>query len=210
MSQAATELGYSVSATFYRVKTFLRAGLLYVTREEKRSGRPIKHYRSVADAFFIPFDRTPYASLEERLSAQLEPFLHELMQRLARAYRENGWDGQSMYRGEDGTVWTNFAADTLENPVLNLVLENFVSPVVLYRDATARLTGEEARELQRTLNELFERSLESREKGKPYTLQVALVPLEPTSRRRRTPRSLCLRGSGCRGARHSLDTEGCA
>ncbi len=173
VSQAASELGHSVSTTYYRVKTFLRAGLLYVAREEKRAGRPIKHYRSVADAFLIPFETTPYAGLEERLSAQLEPFLHDLVQRLARAYRENGWDVQSMYRGEDGTVWTNYAVDTLENTVI----ENFQSPVVLYRDATAQLTDEEAKELQRTLNNLFERSLENRKQGKPYTLQVTLVPL---------------------------------
>ena len=173
VSQAAAELGRSVSATLYRVKTFLRAGLLYVAREEKRSGRPIKHYRSVADTFLIPSETTPYAGLEERLSAQLEPFLHDLVQRLARAYRENGWDVQSMYRGEEGTVWTNYAVDTLENAVI----ENFRSPVVLYRDATAQLTGEEAKALQRTLNDLFERSLERRGQGKRYTLQVALVPL---------------------------------
>ncbi len=74
VSQTAAELGRSVSATLYRVKTFLRAGLLYVAREEKRSGRPIKHYRSVADAFLIPSETTPYAGLEERLSAQLERF----------------------------------------------------------------------------------------------------------------------------------------
>lgn len=63
--------------------------------------------------------------------------------------------------------------DTLENTVI----ENFQSPVVLYRDATAQLTDEEAKALQRTLNDLFERSLENRKQGKPYTLQVALVPL---------------------------------
>lgn len=93
------------------------------------------------------------------------------MQRLARAYRENGWDVQSMYRGEDGTVWTNYVVDTLENAVIE-----FRSPVVLYRDATAQLTGEEAEELQRALNDLFERSLERRGRDK-YTLQIALVPL---------------------------------
>jgi len=178
VSQAAAELGHSVSATLYRVKTFLRAGLLYVAREERRAGRPVKHYRSVADAFFIPFDRTPYAGLEERLMAQLEPFWRGMVARLARAYRDNGLDGQSMYRGEDGTVWTNFAADAFER----LSLENFGSPVVLYRDATPQLTGEEARALQRGLNDLFERSLEARG-GKAYTLQVALVPFEGTARR---------------------------
>lgn len=174
VSQAAAELGRSVSATHYRVKTFLRAGLLYVAREEKRSGRPVKHYRSAHDAYFVPSDKTPYAGLEERLSAQFGPFWQDVMQRLARAYRENGWDdGQSMYRGEDGTVWTNYAADFFKDPVL----ENFRFPVVLYRDVTAQLTREEAVELQRTLNELIERSLENQKQGKPYTLQLALVPL---------------------------------
>lgn len=175
VSQVAAELGCSVSTILYRVNTFLKVGLLFVTRDEKRAGRAIKHYRSVRDAFFIPFDRTPYAGLEERLIAQLEPFWRGMIARLARAYRDNGLDGQSMYRGEDGTIWTNFAADAFETSAL----ATFASPVVLYRDATVQLTDEEVRALQRTLNDLFERSLEGqRRRGKAYTLQVALVPYE--------------------------------
>lgn len=175
VSQVAAELGCSVSTTLYRVNTFLKAGLLFVASAEKRAGRAIKHYRSVHDAFFIPFDRTPYAGLEERLIAQLEPFWRGMIARLARAYRDNGLDGQSMYRDEDGTVWTNFAADALETSAP----ATFASPVVLYRDATAQLMDEEVRALQRALNDLFERSLEGQgRRGKAYTLQVALVPYE--------------------------------
>ena len=53
---AAEEVGCALDTMLYRIKTFVRAGLLQVSRLEKRAGRPIKHYRSVYDAYFIPFE----------------------------------------------------------------------------------------------------------------------------------------------------------
>lgn len=178
-SQAAAELNRKVNTTLYRMKTFLEAGLLYVAREEKRAGRPIKHYRSVFDAYFIPFELTPYAGLEERFAAQLGPFWQDLVRRFAHACRDNGVDGQRVYRNESGGVWTDVAADV----VTKFSLEHFQAPVMLFRDATTHLTGEEVKALQRALNELFTSSLhaEGRDESKPYTLQVALIPFEPAS-----------------------------
>ena len=51
-------MGCSLNTMLYRIKTLLlRAGLLEVVREEPRKGRAVKIYRSVHDAYFIPFQR---------------------------------------------------------------------------------------------------------------------------------------------------------
>lgn len=173
-SQAAAELGCKVNTLLYRVKTFLEAGLLRIAKEEKRAGRSVKHYRSVYDAYFIPFEVTPYAVLEERFAAQLEPFLRDMVKRLARACRDNGVDGQRFYRNESGGVWTDVAVDAMTA----LSLAHFRAPVMLFRDTTTRLTKVEASTLQVALNDLFERSIQigDAEEGDVFTLQVALVP----------------------------------
>ena len=172
VSQAAAELGCNLNTLLYRIKTFVRADLLYVVREEKRAGRPVKVYRSVGDEIFIPFNSTPHADLEELLKAQLEPFLSNLLSHLAHAYRQNGSKGQRLYRDNKGTVWTN-----MTESATGFSREDVQTSVMLYNDITTRLTDDEVRTLQRALSDLFTQSLPTPDKqGKTYTLQVALVP----------------------------------
>jgi hypothetical protein len=102
---AADELGCNLDTMLYRVKKFLEVGLLEVTRLEQRAGRPIRHYRSVADAFFVPFEVTPYAELEERLETHMQAQLSLLVKGIARSLRERRWSGQRIYRNAAGEVW---------------------------------------------------------------------------------------------------------
>jgi hypothetical protein len=78
VKEAAEAVGCNLDTMLYRVRKFLNAGLLKVTRVEKRAGRPIKHYRSTSEAFFVPFEVTPYAELEERLEALMRARLSQL------------------------------------------------------------------------------------------------------------------------------------
>ena len=57
--EAAAELGCNLNTVLYRVKTFLEAGLLTVSREQTRKGRAVKYYRSSYDGYFVPFTKTP-------------------------------------------------------------------------------------------------------------------------------------------------------
>ena len=54
LSEAAAALAMPMNRLAYHVGALLRLGLLEVTRERKRAGRPIRYYRAVADAFVIP------------------------------------------------------------------------------------------------------------------------------------------------------------
>jgi hypothetical protein len=176
VSEAAAEASCGVDTMLYRVRTFLKAGLLKVARVQKRAGRPIKHYRSIADAFFVPFSVTPYATLEERLASQMEPGQRRLVASIAAVLRETGLDGRRIYRGSTGTVWNEAAAD-IETPITP---EDPNLPAALQYGTELYLGFDEAKALQRHLHELF---LHYREReageGQKYLFQVALLPAVP-------------------------------
>ena len=132
----------------YRIKTLLRAGLLEVVREEPRKGRAVKIYRSVHDAYFVPFTMTPYATLEERLEVQAEPLFAELIRAYAAALKQNERYGHHIFVDDNGTVLTS---DLLPE------LTPTGQPVV-YSDMTVRLRDEDARMVGRELSAVAERA----------------------------------------------------
>lgn len=104
VSQAADEVGCALDTMYYRVRTFVDAGLLEVVEERPRAGRPIKLYRSVADEFVIPFEVTPFAELEDRLRTLNRQHEDLIARTMARLLREGGMEGRRLYRGADGDV----------------------------------------------------------------------------------------------------------
>lgn len=169
-SQAARAVGCPLTTMHYRIKTFLKAGLLSVVREEKRKGRAIKVYRSVHNAYFIPFSLTPYATLEERLEAQAAPLFANLLGAYADAIRQSGRYGHFVFR-QDGAFNTS---DRL--PELTLA-----GLPVVYSDMVTTLRKEDALSLGAELRDLFERGdrLPTSDDGtRDYLLLVALMPLK--------------------------------
>ncbi len=68
-SEVARELELPLNTLLYQVRGLLKLGLLEVEREACRAGRAVKHYRAVAEAFFLPYTVTP-AETPEVLLAQ--------------------------------------------------------------------------------------------------------------------------------------------
>jgi hypothetical protein len=175
VTQAAEVVGCNLNTMLYRVKTLLKAGLIKVTRQEKRKGRAIKYYRSVHDSYFIPFSLTPYATLEERLEAQGEPIFNTLIRAYAAVLRQSERYGNYLLRLPSGSVMTS-----------DLVPEMTPSGLpVFYSDTIRKLEKDEALKLAEDLRALFLRSAAFGEersrtvhKGHDYLLMVALLPLE--------------------------------
>jgi hypothetical protein len=173
VSQAAAEVGCGVDTMLYRVRTFLAAGLLRVTSVQKRAGRPIKRYRSIADAFFIPFRVTPYATLEERLANQMEAGNRRLVRSIATVLRETGLDGRRIFRRPSGAIWNESAADT-QTPITPYDPH---MPAAIQFGTELHLGFEEAKELQQELWRLFLRYRERETgEGPSYLWQVAMLP----------------------------------
>lgn len=178
-SEAAAVMKCSLNTVLYRIKTLLRAGLLQVVREVPRKGRAVKRYRSVHDAYFVPFHVTPYATLEERLWVQAKPLFADLVGAYAGALRINERYGHHIFIGHNGAVWTS---DLLPD------LTPMGLPVV-YSDMPAHLEDEDARTVGRELQEVFGRALElgakvTREgKSHAYLCMVALLPVDEPPKR---------------------------
>lgn len=196
VTQAAREADCTPDAMLYRVRTFVNAGLLVVTREEKRAGRPIKHYRSSHDAYFIPFEVSPFAELEERSRAVWREREPRLMRASAAFIRSLGQEGQRIYRsGRDGEVWRDSAAAPGEGGgALGNLLQNITDPeqamqvIANYRGPVGSdfatelvLEDDDARELLGALLMLWRQYQDKAThtaKGKRYHFSATFLPAE--------------------------------
>ncbi len=188
VTAAAAEVGCSSDTMLYRVRTLLTAGLLQVSCLEKRAGRPIKHYRSVHDAYFIPFEVTPFAEVEERLTAHFRERQALVVPGMARALRQMGREGRRVYRRVDNDeVWQESAGemersfDLYDAESHQRYMETYLGPVAETMDDTLMLTNEEAKELLTGFYEVWRRFQKQQDDKQrhPYLLQFAIVPLEP-------------------------------
>lgn len=93
LTELAAAAGIGLQRLHYHVTALCALGLVVVTGEQPRRGRPIKRYRAVADAFFVP---AAVASVRPA-----EALAAELGDALARE-RERQEQGMLYYVGEDG------------------------------------------------------------------------------------------------------------
>ncbi|CAA9325373.1 MAG: hypothetical protein AVDCRST_MAG61-2566, partial [uncultured Friedmanniella sp.] len=98
VAEAAAEVGCSINRMLYQVRTLLGSGLLEVVREERRAGRAVRVYRSVHDAYFVPFSATPYDTLEQRILVQGDPIWAGLIAAYADALRRSQRHGHLLRR----------------------------------------------------------------------------------------------------------------
>lgn len=183
VAQAAGELGCALDAMYYRVRRFLAAGLLEVVGQRRRAGRPIKLYRSVADAFYIPFALTPFTEIEERVRHDVAAEDEAVVAALARALRDYGLEGRRLYRLPDGEDMMESAADAGEAREWRQVVRSWPAhrPVAERTSSELDLTDAEARELLLALFALqdrYRRDRAGKGRRRRYHLQFALVPWE--------------------------------
>ncbi|WP_216320468.1 ArsR/SmtB family transcription factor [Deinococcus aestuarii] len=175
MSQAARELGVSVSRLHYQVRKLQGEGLLRVSRVERRGRRELKVYRAVADRLFIPFDLMSLESVETALLAADQPWLTLFLRSLAQVWRENpGTWGMRLERTASGHV----RAHVVPDPHSEEGLEEERLPALFLGGwvTDLHLDFEDARALRRDLGEVLERYLQRGGAGR-YLLQLRLAPL---------------------------------
>jgi len=68
LGSAARTAKVPASSLAYWVQRFLKAGLIEVTRNEPRAGKPIPHYRAISREFQVPFDAMPPGFRDEFLT----------------------------------------------------------------------------------------------------------------------------------------------
>ena len=174
INRAATSLEMTVSALYKIVKRFEGLNLIEVTRTEARSGRAIRHYRTVADAFFIPFRTHP----PERISGQNWALHQALFRRgLDRLYRqerfvEQDW-GVLTAIAPNGSVYLEITSAS-GRTWAELMAEG---PAVVSGWHAVYLGIEDAKALQRELDDVLARYLKKRGPRK-YLLGAFLTDVD--------------------------------
>ncbi|GBF08070.1 hypothetical protein DAERI_220013 [Deinococcus aerius] len=171
--EAAEIVGCALNTMLYRVRVMLAAGLLKVVEVRPRAGRAIKVYRSVYDAYFVPFGVTPYATLEERVAAQGRPLFARLTSAYAAALHAHGLFGNALLLGENGAVWTTDLPPEVTRDGRPLV----------FSDMTVHLETDQAHQAARQLSGAFREAIQAEQqqasgRTSGYVMMVALIPLD--------------------------------
>lgn len=177
LKAAADKLGVSLSLMSYWLKRFQNTGLVKVVRHESRAGKPVKVYRTTADAFVAPFVLLPSATLMEFFGSFSEEWQQRFSQALGRVSETmaaNDW-GFRVKRREDGKLSVDAVPNTFQGDTeTDFLAPEF--PAAWQSFSTIRLSFDEAKALQRELAELWERYSDKREDhGHAYQLHLGLV-----------------------------------
>jgi Helix-turn-helix domain len=177
-TQAAEQIGCSVQRLLYRIEQFKRAGLLLETRQERRSGRPIRYYRAVADGFRIPFAFTPFADVEAMIARQHAPYDRLRNRASARQAIQKGYDGRVLYRDVlSGELNSESAIPAPKRPRSDRS-QTPSNDVALI----ARLSIGQVRAFAREFNDLTERLLaasRAESRGQAFLVYLGMQPLVP-------------------------------
>lgn len=178
IAEAARRLGEPLDAVRYRVHRMERAGLLEVVDQRRRAGRPVRLYRSVADGFVVPFEATPFVDLEERMAEVLSHEVRAFSRSAAVAMRGSGLEARRVYRGPDGAVHQEAAADeeALAVAAQSDPLEALSLLARLPRSVARELLGELVRFARRVERLEAEPPADASGPVRSYRLMLMLVP----------------------------------
>jgi len=157
IKSAAQTLNLSLNTMLHKVKRLEKADLLKVTKIQKRKGRGIKYYQAVADAFFIPYSASPYASPEEWLVEDFKSREKQLSENIMKSglewAAEQGFNsfGKRVFIGSNDRLTADFAFNPHEE--VNLLHPN--APAIFIAFNELQLTEEKAKELQFDLVQLL-------------------------------------------------------
>jgi hypothetical protein len=174
MANAAKSLEMTIGALYKILKRFEGLGLVTVTRTEARAGRAIQHYRTVAEAFFVPFRTHP----PERISVQNWALHQALFRRgLDRLYREERFVEQDWgvltAIAPNGGVYLEITSAS-GRAWADLIAEG---PAVVSGWHAVYLGIEDAKALQRELDDVLARYLSKRGPRK-YLLGAFLTDVD--------------------------------
>lgn len=168
VAEVAREISAPLSTTYRLVTRYCQAGILRVTREQKRGGRALKFYRTVADAFFVPnrFRAGPQIWPDEFERAARRGIEH------VHGAHLSDW-GELIFRNADGIYSTSLA----KAPGVPVTSDEPDAPAILTTAHDAvYLDFADAKRLQRDLRTLLE-VYAVKGGAQRYLLRLSLVPL---------------------------------
>lgn len=181
----AQELNRPLDTVHYRVKKLERAGLVRVVRQEKRAGRGVKVYTSVATQFFIPYSSFTHATLEDKFLTHESHLTRVLVRSRLRLLHDTfgteGMLGPRIYRDRQGSVTEELAVSPAKS--VNLLATDF--PAVVDEVTEVCLPFAKAKALQAellALNRRYTSNNHAPTDGQSYIVRLTLMPVNPADR----------------------------
>lgn len=183
VAELAAELQVDMSSVLYRIRQFIKLGLVKETRRKLRGGRPVRYYRSVAEGFYVPFSATPYTS-EEAISPQAFGLIQNVLTdsvgaAWSKAAEQQGL-GIHLFRREDGEISRNIVPDPDDERPYGFFEEllDARGPAVWDTWNIRKLSRKDAKALQKELATVFERYRADDAKGQEYIIRLAMAPVK--------------------------------
>lgn len=185
VSQAAKEVKCKVDTMLYRVNLFLKAGLLIVAKRQARRGRSVKVYRSSADAYYIPFELTPFEDVAAFFRKSRRANDDILIPRFAKAIRQLEREGRIIYRDDKSEVWSS-SAGSLDDTFTGLEDTQRLEQRLREKQQVAEnssdilwLTESEAKDFVVDFYKIWGKHKRTdKTKRKPYFLEFAFVSMD--------------------------------
>ncbi len=172
----AEQLSMPINAVHYHMQQLLAAQLIHISHFKTRRGRSIKHYKSTATGFFVPFVATKSDGLKSFVQQQMQPYLLEFMGLVATA-------GATLIQDINQVGMRIYDAGGYVHIDLSPRGQSFDFAEFLYPDAPAlmssivpiRLGKENAKKLQLEMLELLEKYL-ALGGTEDYVVHIGLAP----------------------------------
>lgn len=172
LADVAKENSWSLPLLHRKVQTFLHLGILVLTDEQVRRGRPVKLYQTAAKEFFVASTALSLETLFEKTEKQYhEAFVDSLLRLCAHMHRDFG---MRFFLHHDGGVRSIISKE----PGKDWSLEED-TPIAYNHWSTMHLSEEFARALQADLEHLRVRYLAKQQNTEPaYLTHFGLLPIE--------------------------------
>lgn len=172
--EAAQQTNTKANTMLSQVKRLQALGLIKVVKEQRRKGRSIKHYRAVADVFFVPYEITTADTLEAMMAERDKYWATQLRKGVVHARAEDvGSWGTRIYVDDRHRL----QIQTAVTPEKNHTMLDKDRPAALsaWRDSVY-LDYEDAKALQREMFALLLK-YQRKEGAQRYIVRMGMAPL---------------------------------
>ncbi|MFC6592321.1 helix-turn-helix domain-containing protein [Deinococcus lacus] len=154
----------SMNDVYYRLKQLERIGLVKVSEQVNRKGRPIKIYSSVAEIFVVPFRHTREETVYDFLFTHLSPIHDNFLQQVEKRLRENDVDIDSGFEFKvvDGKYLADFT-----------IIEDSINDDIVATWEMVKISRAKADEFARKMLDIIENYKD--EEGDNYMVGFYLV-----------------------------------
>lgn len=180
LGEAANHLEVKLNNMTYHVNKLIELSLIEIVGSKRHRGHTRKLYKTTAEAFFVPYEATPYASLKALIQNAFRDTKEMFVENLARTFLKEAehW-GLNISRQPTGGVLVVMSPNPSTRNQAEEKLRTDDSSAVWVSDAVTSLDLATAKELQRELYGLLQKYVRKpNDKTQKYLISLGLTPIQ--------------------------------